>query len=354
MINKSKNSFLTSASNPAKSLAKGFGFLSLSLFTLFLISGCPETVRTVTGPTVTNIPPSLVSNQAVAFTYNSDASFPLYNRGGVVENCRLFTNGVDATNVLPMGLTVTASNGLCVIEGMSSHLTLTANYTTIDSVPVVVEASNGDGVSRAQVGVSVEPRYWSGDLSYGLIHDGHPLPADHEIAGIFGIFYSNGQDLVYKADAIPFASGGTGAYDDPVIIGIDANTGNFSIVLDFDEVEVPVDNFSNRTNVVEQNFHINFLLKNRVSNRIVNQGNKLMKQITNGGLLFTYDVVFAETLMSKRMTSDGFQMSNPSGITTTSAGALDILPFINCQYTSTLAPSMVGVLRVSFDFFIER
>ena len=225
-------------------------------------------------------PPSLVSNQAVAFTYNSDASFPLYNRGGVVENCRLFTNGVDATNVLPMGLTVTASNGLCVIEGMSSHLTLTANYT-IASVPVVVEASNGDGVSRALVGVSVEPRYVSGDMSLGVVPvsilsidtntntNTNMEPASVNTntivqtgIGLATLVPITNDSLVYQADAIPFASGGTGAYNDPVIIGIiDDKVNRVSFVIDFDDVTVPVEDFSGRTNVEEQSFHINLLFK---------------------------------------------------------------------------------------------
>ena len=334
-------------------LAKKFIFLSMSLFALLFISGCPETVRTVTGPTVTNFPPLLVGNQTIAFTYNSHASYALYNRGGVVESCRLFTDGEDATNVLPLGLSVDVSDGECVLRGMSSNLTWTnRNLSLIGSIPVEVEASNGDGISRVPVNVIVEPRYWQGDLSYRLVYSGGNVGDYGDETGISGIFWDDGQHLVYKADAIPFASGGTGAYNDPVLIGIDANVGNFSIVLDFVDVVVPVDNFSNRTNAVEKNFHINFLLKPDSYSALRSEGLQLMESVTNGSWLVKLHTIDKETLMTNLVRSDGYQIGNNPPSYSTSMGNSNILPVLNAQFFTAAndIKFITGKVRLTFDF----
>ena len=322
------------------------GFLLVTLFTLLFISGCPETIRTVTGPTVTNLPPLLVSNQAIAFTYNSNDSFVLYNRGGLVENCHLFTNGVDVTNVLPLGLSVDVSNGECVLRGRSSNLTLSNGYN-ITSLPIAVESSNGIGISRVVVNVSVEPRYYAGDLSYGLAHSGiTDIPSE-----VYTTYFRNGSNLIYRADAIPFASGGTGAYDDPVIIGIDAKAEFFSFVIDYNDVVVPVDNFSNRTNLVEQNFHINFISKSEISLKAFNTLS--MDAISSGFISFdfyknddnTFDkLLFADTYF----VSDGVGDARGNNIINTFTTMR--LQFRHGSSGGSFQSNLKGVVRFSMDF----
>ena len=274
MFQENKNSLLTSASNQIKSnpqrnlSLKGFGFLSISLFTLFLISGCPETIKTVTGPTVTitNFPPLLVSNQAIVFTYNSHASFELDNKGGVVESCVWVAN---ESNALPVGLSVGVSNGECVIAGTSTALTLrenvssttirvgttsntqTVSYTNllIVSVPVLVAASNGNGISQVPINLSVQPISVSGDLSLGIVHISN--------TGLTGRL--NSSNLIYKADNLPFAFGGTGAYNDPLLIYVDEGAKGLSFVVDFNDVNIPVSNFASLTNDSHKEFYISFL-----------------------------------------------------------------------------------------------
>ena len=225
----------------------------------------------MTGPTVTitNFPPLLVSNQTIAFTYNSNASFELDNKGGVVESCVLVTNASNVSNALPVGLNVGVSNGECVIAGTSTSLTLeesvssttirvgttsntqTVSYTDllIVSVPVLVAASNGNGISQVPVSVSVEPIYVSGDLSLGVI----------QISNAVGAGLMNNSNFIYKLDNIPFASGGTGAYNDPLLIYVDEGAKGLSFVVDLNDVSIPVSNFASLTNDSHKEFYISFL-----------------------------------------------------------------------------------------------
>ena len=335
-------------------LARPFWFFSLSFFALLSISGCPAT-NTVMGPTVTvtNFPPLLVSNQAIAFTYNSNDSFVLYNRGGVVESCRLVTNASNVSNALPMGLSVGISEGECVLRGRSSNLTLSTSYA-IESVPVLVEASNGDGISRSPVNVSVEPRYFSGDLSRGV--------AAQNILGIPDgnrvITFEAGTNLIYQANAIPFASGGTGAYDDPVIIGVNnMHVGSFSLVVDYNDVLVPVNDFNNRTNSQsEQSFHVNFLFKTkRVA---LSQVTEVMDVPTNIQLFESF-LIDTETSTTVMLENNGFGVGDLPGTTIISStidnpARIDN-PVLNFRYryeigTSGLTNILQGVHRISFYF----
>ena len=234
------------------------------------MSGCTRTITetiTVMSPAVTNTPPMLVSNQRAIFTINSNGSFVFDNKGGVVESCGLVAN---ESNALPVGLNVRVSNGECVIAGTSTSLTIrenrsstsirvdtattntqTVSYTNllIVSVPVLVIASNGDGISQVPVNVSVEPISVSGDLSLGV----------YQISNNIGLGFMNNSNLIYKEDNIPFASGGTGAYNDPLLIYVDEGAEGLSFVVDFNDLSIPVSNFDSLTNGSHKEFYISFL-----------------------------------------------------------------------------------------------
>ena len=361
MIKKNKNLFLNSASNQMSALAKSLGFLSLSLFALLFISGCPETITetiTVMGPTVTNTvtnnvtntvtntPPMLVSNQRVAFTYSNNASFLLANKGGRVENCHLFTNGVDAINVLPMGLTVTASNGLCVVEGMSTRLTLTANFQEITNVPVVLVASNAHGFIRVPVEVVVEPRYVAGNFSSGLLYFGFSITPQtganyRESQSEESIEFHDGSHLIHKVTALPFASGGTGAPDDPVIIGIDQDAKEISFVMDCDNVAIPD----------RDTFYIRFLYKKVISTRSL--GVTLMSNI---GMTNIFGIEVPSLLTGEApLYSGGFDINDDRGETrltsvTIRSNAARGLNLNNRVGGMTVNPTLRGIVRVRFEF----
>ena len=191
----------------------------------------------------------------------------------MVESCHLFTNGVDVTNVLPLGLSVDVSNGECVLRGRSTTLTIRESISTNEreevtisggmtstntveyvytnlvpySVPIVVTASNGYGSSQVPANITIAPRYVSGDMSHGIFHLDYEQGSAH-----------NNSNFIYKADNIPFATGGTGAYNDPLLIYVAEGADNISFVLDFRDVTIPVSNFASLLDE-QKNFHIRFL-----------------------------------------------------------------------------------------------
>ena len=160
--------------------------------------------------------PLLGSNSTYVLTYQSNASMMLGNSGGKVNSFTL-------SNALPAGLEFINNNGQLSLQGTPSAVTLDESNDII-SVPVEIKAQNSCGSNTARAMITVNPIFVSGDQSPGIVHADHPSVGD------------NDNSLIYSATNIPFASGGTGAYNDPVIIAISndaTNHGatNISIVL---------------------------------------------------------------------------------------------------------------------------
>ena len=162
------------------------------------------------------------------FTYRSNASFAISNRGQQLDS--FFTHSGN----LPSGLELVMSSGQLLIQGTPTTVTVGGPVSN------VITASNKCGANNTDVMVAVNPSIFvSGDQSPGVTHASH--------ANIF------------KPNAIPFANGGTGAYNDPIVVALADGANNISFVLDFNNVQVPVDNFDALTSLSQKSFHISLL-----------------------------------------------------------------------------------------------
>ena len=178
--------------------------------------------------------PLLISTNYV-FTYTNDVSVMLNNLGQPVDSF------IHSSN-LPAGLELVGSSGQLLIQGTPTTVTVGGAVTN------VITANNKCGSTTDEVVVAVNPSIFvSGDQSPGIVHVNHTNAGD------------NDNSLIFKANAIPFANGGTGAYNDPIVIGVADGATNISFVLDFSNVQVPVDNFDSLTNPEQQAFHISLL-----------------------------------------------------------------------------------------------
>ena len=258
------------------------------------------------------------------------------NKGGVVESCRL------VSNVLPLGLRVAVSNGECVIEGTSLSLTLeesvspisivgadaqTVSYTNlvVVSMPVLIMASNGDGLSQVPVNVTVAPRYASGDLSVGVI------PTNADVLRDRG---ANNSNFIYKADNLPFASGGTGAYNDPVLVFVDEKADALSFVVDFGGVNIPVTNFDSLASE-QKEFHIRFLNVNFRNTNLFPEGQ---------APIIVFSVMNSQVIMDE-VTFYGITASFASPVTYFTG---DSIPSYISLLFDAIKDDLVDTLRVVF------
>ena len=112
---------------------------------------------------------------------------------------------------LPTGLSLTVSNGEGYIQGTPTKLTLNTNFSVIKK-QVLLQASNQSGaVDQVLVDVAVHPIYNSGNLSPNIVAETNAEASSNN---------SNYLGEMYSPTNMPFASGGMGTFEDPVIIGI--------------------------------------------------------------------------------------------------------------------------------------
>ena len=207
-----------------------------------------------------NTAPLLGSNNYV-FTYSSNVSVMLNNRGTVES----FTHSSN----FPMGLDFASQNGQLSIQGSPRAVTLDES-NQISAVPIDAVLHNSCGSNSFRAMITVNPIYVSGDLSPNIVAETNAETSSNN---------SNYLGQLHRADAIPFASGGTGAWNDPVIIGLNEEmlftnfgyitsndvsirTNIIGFVVDFNGVEVS--NFgdnppSNYRGELEFAFYIRFV-----------------------------------------------------------------------------------------------
>ena len=203
-----------------------------------------------------NTTPLLGSNNYV-FTYSSNVSVMLNNRGQAVESFTLSTN-------LPTGLTLVNNDGQLSLEGTPRQVTLVTISTLtnhdvrtdeilsavdIGPYPIGMEVANKCGSNGATLGVTVNPAVFiSGDLSPNIV-------AESNAAAI-----SNNENYLnetYLMSNLPFASGGTGTYEDPILIGVAPESTNLGFVLDYRGTRIPPSAIEIERNV----FYFRLLIK---------------------------------------------------------------------------------------------
>ena len=198
--------------------------------------------------------PLLISTNYV-FIYTNDVSVMLNNLGQPVES---FTHSSN----FPMGLDFANQNGQLSIQGSPRAVTLDES-NQLASVPIDAVLHNGCGFSSFRAMIAVHPIYVSGDQSPDIVAETNAEASSNN---------SNYPGQLERADAISFASGGTGTFDDPVIIGVDKGderiiqhintslirTNFIRFVLDFREVRIP--NFG--LEGYDDRFHILVISKN--------------------------------------------------------------------------------------------
>ena len=143
---------------------------------------------------------------------------------------------------LPSGLSLSLNNGELFIQG-------TPNRVPVLPVPVQIGVQNQGGSNTSAVMVAVNPSiYVSNDLSPDVVHEDHPNAGD------------NPSEQIFSPTNLLFANGGTGAYNDPVVIAMADGATNMSFVLDFNNVRIPVlaSHAGNDLNITNS-FNIQFL-----------------------------------------------------------------------------------------------
>ena len=181
----------------------------------------------------------LVANTNYAFTYGNEVSAMLNSSGQPVES---FTHSSN----FPMGLDFANQNEQLSIQGSPRAVTLDES-NQISAVPIDAVLHNSCGSNSFRAMITVNPIFASGDLSPNIVAETNAAASSNN---------SNYLGQLHRADAIPFASGGTGAWDDPVIIGLNEEmlftnfgyifsnylfirTNIIGFVIDFNGVEVP-------------------------------------------------------------------------------------------------------------------
>ena len=169
-----------------------------------------------------NTAPLLISN--VAFTWGSNVS--MYK---VSRDMGEMITGFTPLNDLPEGLEFVSSNGQLFIQGTPSKVTVNSNGIT--SVPVEVKVQNKCGSNSTRTMVTVNPIFVSGDLSPGIFYASGSLHPSNSI----GDHYKSN---VHSATNFRFASGGTGAYNDPLLIGVADGATTLSYVFDMSSINM--------------------------------------------------------------------------------------------------------------------
>ena len=195
----------------------------------------------------------LVAKANYVFTYGNDVSVMLNNLGQSVES---FTHSSN----FPMGLDFASQNGQLSIQGSPRAVTLDES-NQLAAVPIDAVLHNSCGSNSFRATITVHPIYVSDDQSPNIVAETNAAASSNN---------SNYIGQLHRADAISFASGGTGAYNDPVIIGVGTNANSFSMAVDYNNVEVPVSNFDTISNDMGQKeFHILLIGKGDLINRKV-------------------------------------------------------------------------------------
>ena len=227
--------------------------------------------------------PLLLSNLTYTFAYQSNVSVRIgSNLGGAIESFN------SLTKILPAGLSLSESNAQLFLQG-------TANQVTIGGpVKEVITVQNACGGNQTVLNITVEPRYVSGNLSPDVVHAGLDASSN------------NPPEQIYLATNIPFASGGTGAHDDPILIYVKEGATNLSFVVDF-AVRIPVDNFDTLPEV-HQYLFIQFL--NLPNKARINAEFEYIDSIVN-----TVDVLFIMLPRFSLISLINYNLNDPFGLT---------------------------------------
>ena len=151
MIRKNKNSFLTSASNPPRNLSlRSFGFLSLSLFTLLLISGCPEKITetiTIMGPTVTNT----ISNTSGDLVVSNNTCSGSIEEAAISINCEMDI-ALTAQPISEVGVILASSYAPVLVS--NSLIFNSNNWSNFQRAYLIIQ-HDGNGSNRLSVPVEI-------------------------------------------------------------------------------------------------------------------------------------------------------------------------------------------------------
>ena len=146
----------------------------------------------------------LVAKANYVFTYGNDVSVMLNNLGQSVES---FTHSSN----FPMGLDFASQNGQLSIQGSPRAVTLGESNQQISAVPIDAVLYNSCGSNSFRAMITVNPIFASGDLSPNIVAETNAEASSNN---------SNYLGEMYSPTNMPFASGGTGTFEDPIIIGI--------------------------------------------------------------------------------------------------------------------------------------
>ena len=253
--------FLTSLFTTAKNqVVSKLGCLILLFFSFFLL-GCPEQTNPAQPTVVTNIvftntnqiPSPIVSTSEFNFTYKSSVFAKVYSSEmmGVLSNVEapVVESLTNISGELPAGLRLLISNGEGYLQGRPTEVSIDTNLVIVKQA-VLLEASNqSGGVGRVLASIAVHPIYISGDQSPNIVAETNAAASSSN---------SNYPGQIHVATNMIFASGGTGAYNDPILVGIADGATSVSFVVDFNDVRIPVDNFDAQPND-NKKFVIHFL-----------------------------------------------------------------------------------------------
>ena len=222
--------------------------LALASLLLTIFTACPSSSSSSSpGP----VAPALSGDYA--FTYNTQASLMISNSGGAVGSYELASG-----STLPTGLALDIKDGQLFVEGTPTKVTLNTAKAQIAAVPLQISVTGSGGTTMAMVNVTVNPKFVTGDQSMGITHVVASATTDHTHShrGSSVTHQHAGppanSPLIHVANNISFASGGTGAVTDPVLIGVASGATSLSFVVDFNNVMIPnFDATSNDTFLIQ-------------------------------------------------------------------------------------------------------
>ena len=163
------------------------------------------------------------------------------NSGGAVSSYELAS-----ASTLPTGLALDIKDGQLFIEGTPTKVTLNTAKAQIAAVPLQISVTGSGGTTMAMVNVTVNPKFVTGDQSMGITHVVASATTDHthrengaSVTHQHAGPAANSPLIHHVANNISFASGGTGAAADPVLIGVASGATSLSFVDDYNNVMIP-------------------------------------------------------------------------------------------------------------------
>ena len=157
MFQKNKNSLLSSASNQIKSNQikcrrplVNIGFLLIILFTLFLISGCPETI-TVMGPTVTN---TIISNVSGDLVVSNNTCVGSFDEAALSVSCSMDI-ALTAQPISEVGVILASSYAPVLVS--NSLIFNSNNWSNLQRVYLIIQ-HDGNGSNRLSVPVVISAK----------------------------------------------------------------------------------------------------------------------------------------------------------------------------------------------------